>query len=422
MDPENGNTSGGNPPSGTSTSSANPLTSGGDVGNLVGNGGPPPGQDGGFDSPSRSDSTSGTDNQGAGEQGQGGDQGAGTPPESFNDVLAGFHSRLGQGQRDSIVSPPSRDQNQRPQGQPGDTTAPLVDPNTRPNNVPVGNDPTPPRQPPGMQRVYDGLTPEETEMFRHMGNGAYAALYPKYIKFKDTETKLQQLQTENAAFNKQNMFEFEEGYQLDPEYKKLTGYSDRINAEAMYWQKQLASVEAGGEFTELSWDPQTQQYSYEAPVPGSPAIKVELQSRLMNAINEKGLNKQRMGEFIGKFKAGHGSYQQSVDQVRKQVFAGIDPENMKKLSDKAGAKLQMFPPFVRNRPEVKIAAELLVLSEGLWAMYQELQGKQAGQNMINRTTRSAGPANANNGAATPPKDNMKNVMDEFAKNGYAPRR
>ena len=80
------------------------------------------------------------------------------------------------------------------------------------------------------------------------------------------------------------------------------------------------------------------------------------------------------------------------------MLDGCTPEQIKRLETKAKEKLSLWPLGMRNLPEVKIAAEIMVVNEGLLKILVDQHGQLAGKRIVARTAANAGPVNVNVGA------------------------
>jgi hypothetical protein len=291
---------------------------------------------------------------------------------------------------------------------------PKADKTTTPNDKPT----TPPPKP-VVARVYEGLDQEEARLFKHMGNEQYRMFYPKYIEAKTLKGELEstKVELEKLKSAAPSYVDHEAAYRLDPGYEKLSTAVSRVEAEAGYWQEQLAKVEAGEKFTPLSYNQQTGEYSYGEPLDASPVIKAQIMSSLSKAYNIHQRLQGELGTFQNTFKSQHQSYLSNMAATRTKLIGNLDANTVKALEKAAATKLDIFPQNVRNKPEVKMLAELLVVNEGLIKVVQDLKGKVAGKTIVSRTAKAAGPANVTNGDASGAKETIGSAMDAFKQAG-----
>lgn len=106
-------------------------------------------------------------------------------------------------------------------------------------------------------RNYEGLTEQEADWFKKMGNEAYNAMRPVYEEYKKLKAAPQaQTQAQTQAQSLASVFEHEEGYMLTPQFKTLISETQRANQEHVHWQEQLAAIRAGQKWKELYADEQ----------------------------------------------------------------------------------------------------------------------------------------------------------------------
>lgn len=267
-------------------------------------------------------------------------------------------------------------------------------------------------------RKLEGLNEEEAEWFKRMGNKAYTSLYPWYIESKGLKEQLSKAQGELQKVQGTAFYEHEGAFRLDPNYEKLAKASSRIEAEAAYWQDQLAIVESGGDFTPLRYNNETGEYQYDEPVKGSPQIKAEILSSLSKAHNLHQRIQGEMGSFENNFKTQHQTYKSGIEATRNKIIGQLSAADKANLEKAVATKLPLFPEHMRGRQEVRIAAELMVINEGLLKIVQKLQGDLKGRNVVSRTTRSAGPVAANTGAGGA-TETVGSVLKEFNQAGFS---
>lgn len=243
----------------------------------------------------------------------------------------------------------------------------------------------------GQPRVYDGLEQDEIRLFKDMSTPAYAKLYPLYLehkKLKETyETDKQKYESELNALRSQSSFDQEGAWKLTPEYEQISSTVQRLGAEADHWEQQLAAIEAGEPFTPIVLNAQGQPVLGQ-PQTASPMDKVKVMSALQKAHALHGQFSQNLQQFEGNYKNQHKSYLEGLQSARKTIFNGAD---LTKLENAAKTKLELFPAYVRGKPEVKLLAEALVLVDGFKALLNQKTQATTTKTIQNKISSAAGP-------------------------------
>jgi hypothetical protein len=268
-------------------------------------------------------------------------------------------------------------------------------------------------------RIYDGLEQDEIRLFKDMSTPAYAKLYPLYLehkKLKEThETDKQKYETEINALRGQSSFDQEGAWKLTPEYDQLSSTVQRLGAEANHWENQLAAIEAGEPFTPIVLDAQGNPVLGQSQT-ASPMDKVKVMSALQRAHALHGQFAQNLQQYEGNYKSQHQNYLSGLQNARKTIFNGAD---LTKLEKAAATKLELFPAYVRGKPEVKLLAEALVLVDGFKALLNQKTQTTTTKTIQNKIASAAGPTaeTIQSGAGGEAKvgDAMKQFADMRAK-------
>lgn len=263
-------------------------------------------------------------------------------------------------------------------------------------------------------RVFDGLDEQEAEYFRSMSNQAYAALYPQFLAAKKLKAEHDQLSKDLEQQRNLHFFEHEGAYRLIPEYSDLQQNGDQITAEIQHWQEQLALIEEGKPFRPLVRNAKGEIVYGEEREP-TPANKVAVLNALSQGHIYANNIREKLSQFESTFKQQHGSYLQQLQETRTRIFKGADLE---KLSKAAATKLDMFPPAVRGKPEVKMLAEGMVIIEGLIKLVDDLKAGQVSAVQRARTSVNNGPKNAAAGAAVGGGKTVGDALQDFKKAGF----
>lgn len=235
-------------------------------------------------------------------------------------------------------------------------------------------------------RNFEGLEPDEIPFFKQMSNQAYAKVYPAYLASKKANEEKAALQKELDEMRGFNLYEAEGAWKLAPEYSELSQARARIEGEAQYWQDQLTKIETGEKWRPLMQSPDGRLYAgdEQEPTPQARALILgnltKANQYLMQADND-------LAQFEGQFKDKHKGYVSTLSSLESQVISAKQKESIKSHIDET---LKKFPSYVRNKPEVQLAATLWVLNQGLIKLVQSLRGGNANAVMQARTAQNSG--------------------------------
>lgn len=258
-------------------------------------------------------------------------------------------------------------------------------------------------------RKFDGLEPEEVDYFKRMSNSAYNKLYPEYLAYKKLKTEHEQLQQQFKEAQALPMYAQENAWKLAPEYNELAQNAQQLSAEINHWQEQLANVEAGQPWRGLVMDPQgniVKGPEQEA----SPQGKAEILSKISQGYTLQQSVQAQMSQFDQQYKERHQSFLGKLQEIDKQVFAGVDPA---KLAERARPKLELFPPAFRGQPMTQMLAKALVVIEGLIAMNRAARNATTNQQIKTRTATNAGPPVSSIQSGSDKSTTAGAIFDEF---------
>lgn len=261
-----------------------------------------------------------------------------------------------------------------------------------------------------LKRDYSGLEEHEKEYFSRMSSDAYKYLYPRHLKTKEYEQQLAMRAKEIEELKNSSLYEQEGAWQLAPEYNQLAGNLQKLQEEASFWQDQMANYRSGNKVRLLIKDADGEIRQSDELDPTTDIEKI-IDAAKSRAYVLVGKYEDKVQQFTGGYKQQHKDYVSTLQETRSKIFAGAD---MKKLEAAASKKLEMFPAFTRNKPEVKMLAEALAIIDGFVIMANANKNKQQAQTIKNSTARAAGPTSdsiqtaSNNGVKT-----VKDVMEDF---------
>ncbi len=272
-------------------------------------------------------------------------------------------------------------------------------------------------QPQRQSRSFEGLSDQETAIFKKMSNEAYNHLYPIYKEWKEQKESLPKLQEDLKKLQGTTYYDHENAFQLAPEYRSMTNTLGRLDQESEYWQTALANVEANQPWQDLTYDEKTGKYSLSEAAQPTPQARAYLLSKMTQCHSLRGQVNGELAQFQNTFKTSHQGYLSSMQASRAEALKGLTPAAMKSLETAAATKLEIFPLGVRNRPEVRIAAELMVINEGLLRVLAEKEAQITGKSIVARTSRTAGPANVGGGGPVG-GNSVGSAMDAFHQAGF----
>jgi hypothetical protein len=259
-------------------------------------------------------------------------------------------------------------------------------------------------------RSYEGLDPEEIPMFKHMRNEVYAHMYPKYLEYKKQKEAQEQLQAQLKEVQGAQFFEHEGAWTLAPEYRELAQATSQMETEAGFWQSQLENIEAGNQWRPLLRDPQTGRLYPGDPQDPTPQGKAQIMANITKA-NQYHMHLQnKLQEFEGGFKEKHKGYVSTLQQMRDKV---LTKEQQAKIQPHVDKELQRFPTYMRGKPEVQLAASLLVINQGLIAAIRQLKAGVGTQNTQQRTAKIAGPAGGVAVSGGKPGGTVADIQEQF---------
>ena len=239
-------------------------------------------------------------------------------------------------------------------------------------------------------RKFDGLTPEETEIFKKMSNDAYNYLYPKFIEQKnggspDITAKMTQLEKDLAEARNYRYADHEEGYTLTPEYRDVQEQASLAENIANHWQNQLAAVQGGAKEVEMLV--QTDTGIGVRKVPVTPQIQADLIRRIGIANNDVQSIRSQIEQLKVQHSSRHGGFNKALEGIYSEHF-GPHEKILKKDLDEA---LSRMPKWFQHRPEAKLLAAALASNQYFAGIIESLQGQGAANKLLEGAAKSGGP-------------------------------
>jgi len=260
-------------------------------------------------------------------------------------------------------------------------------------------------------RKFEGLTPEETEIFKKMSNDAYNYLYPKFIAQKapagDEVTKqLAQVQKDLEEARNFRFADHEEGYTLTKEYREIQEQASIADNILNHWQAQLAAVQGGAKEVEMLV--QTDTGIGVRKVPVTPAIQADLIRRISVANNDAQTIRQQIDHLRQQHSTRYGGFNKALSDIYTEHF-GPHEKLLKKGMDSALARI---PAWFRHRPEAKLLAAALASNEYFAEIIESLQGQGQAQQLLDGAAKSGGPTQGELRQEVGTSKNTMQVSDE----------
>lgn len=235
-------------------------------------------------------------------------------------------------------------------------------------------------------RNYEGLDPEDVEVFKSMSNSAYAKLRPMFDAIKKAGLKLEDFPKISEELNQHRNFRFAEhprAFELSEEYESGRTLVNNISTVNGYWKQQLAELRANKPVSLLTRDANGNLIPG-PPQPATPAIEAQIIQELSQTSADLIQAKNELNNLASTFKNNHKQYSDTLGKVHTDLFGKIETV----LKPKAEEYLQRFPSFARNKPEVRLAAYALA------ALVSGSAQKQAAATQAAAKTAAAAAASA----------------------------
>ena len=235
-------------------------------------------------------------------------------------------------------------------------------------------------------RSYEGLDDGEARVFKDMSTDAYKKLYPIFLESKKWSEKEAELKKQLEYAQQTSSYDQENAWELSPEYKKFSASENNLSSEIDFCQQQLEKMESGEaiQWPELINGQLVLSQPFK-PAPGFRATIINTMTKahamLTNVTNQK-------ESFQSNYKSRHEGYINGLATTRQNIWKGVD---LNMLAEKSKGHLAKFPEYARNKPEVKMLAEGLLIVEHLMDKIKTLEGRLNGKQIQSRTAANAGP-------------------------------
>ncbi len=198
---------------------------------------------------------------------------------------------------------------------------------------------------------------------KEMSNDAWSNFVPVYQyyaqrearaaerKQKETETEKKLKELENSRY-----YDLEEGWRVDPEFRRASDEAATAEAVRDHWAAQLANIEAGNDWVpavknaEGKWVTGAVQ---KASIEG----KVQILSELTRANSMVESHRQRAETLSQNFKARQQEFYNGMEELRTSLFSRYE----KNIEPFRKSAMEMFTEIIRHKPEVKALADAIVL-------------------------------------------------------------
>lgn len=213
------------------------------------------------------------------------------------------------------------------------------------------------------QRTYDGLDPDEAELFEQMGNPAYDKLYPLFKKLKEAGGldklvgRQTELEKERAELEKARFYDHPDAYRLSPEYAQQQKIVENIDEVDNFWQEQLSLLHAGKPAKIIVRDAQGRMSVSAETYEPSPALQTRILSELAGVKADRNEAVARLGQIRETFKNQYVQYETEFGRIQKHLFGAVED----KIKDQVQKELALIPSYARHKPEVQFAARALAL-------------------------------------------------------------
>lgn len=260
-------------------------------------------------------------------------------------------------------------------------------PTTKPPRLP---DVTLPQKRDKEARDYSDLNTEEVEMFKKMGNEAYAKIYPMYKEHKKLQAKVVEL--EKASQDKSvklpdNYYEHPEAYVLHPTHTALTKKYETAQAIEQYWESQLALIKEGKDWKMLTMD-KDGNFVQSEPIAADGNADARVTKYLSQAMNQTAAIQADYKNFVDNFQNINKEVVGYVKNLEKTYFPFYDDaeltkpgmEPVKEIIDKArealhpALKNNVLTPFLS-----KAYALILTMQQKITDLQEAAEAKKLGE-------------------------------------------
>lgn len=252
-------------------------------------------------------------------------------------------------------------------------------------------------------RDYNGLPPEDVNVFKQMSNEAYAKLRPVYDQHRQweaskAEREAKELERENLIkdLKNQHFYDLEDSWQLDPEIKPLAAAQQSLAAEADFWQQQLASIDKQEKIRLLVAGPDGKPV-LTAPMDPEPEHRALITRAMQDALGKHAQVSSQLTQNVQSFKARYQGWDSMISEQTNRVFGKLD----KLIGKSRDEILQQFPAALRHKPIYTYAANATAAIAMLLRDNEALKKRVAGQQLNQPALASATPRTATSASGSP---------------------
>lgn len=263
-------------------------------------------------------------------------------------------------------------------------------------------------------RDYNGLPPEDVNVFKQMSNEAYAKLRPVYDQHRQweaskTEREAKELERENLIkeLKNQHFYDLEDSWQLDPEIKPLAQAQQSLAAEADFWQQQLASIDKQEKIRLLVAGPDGKPV-LTAPMDPEPEHRALITRAMQDALGKHAQVSSQLTQNVQSFKARYQGWDSMISEQTNRVFGKLD----KLIGKSRDEILQQFPAALRHKPIYTYAANATAAIAMLLRDNETLKKRVAGQQLNQPAVASATPRAVTTASGSP---EHLNALERLAK-------
>lgn len=229
-------------------------------------------------------------------------------------------------------------------------------------------------------RDYSGLSSEETELFKKMGNKTFAHVKPIVLEHKRLKADNEKIAKELADLKvgkvtyPDSIYEHERAYSLTPEFERINNNKTTAEAVLAHWQHQAVLIRKGKDWQDIEEDDKGNM-RLKTPQPATDEDEVEVNNCIAFAQRQLSKAEKVHDDFVSGFKARH---QTDIDQIKKaetDYFPDYDkPDHPTAQIQKE--TLEALPKSLRKSPLAPLVCKLVAAAKLLDYRYQqEIKGK-----------------------------------------------
>lgn len=241
-------------------------------------------------------------------------------------------------------------------------------------------------------RSYEGLDPDEAEVFRGMSNPAYNKLRPIYDAMKKAGLKPDDLSKLSDELTQHRQYKFADhprAFELSEEYESGRQLVNNISIVNNHWKQQLAELRANKPVSLLTRDANGNLIPG-PPQPATPQIEAHIIQSLSQTAADLVQANNEVASLANSYKENHKRYYDTLGKVHTDLFGKIEAV----LKPKAEEYLQRFPAFTRHKPEVRMAAFALAALVHGNSQKQAEATAQAAKSAASAAANAGGPSNS----------------------------